>query len=109
MSRVLIHDKLGLSPANYTLLDIENQDWGSRIVVQCRYSYPPMTELITLIFDDVRSITWYVQRRNAQMREDAQLLTHDLGQGGYQRTARFASTLAEVIISYDKLKIVRGE
>ena len=107
MSRVLIHDRLGLSPANYTLLNIDTQDWGSRIVVTCRYSYPPQTVLLTLIFDDVRSTTWYVQGRNADMRDEAQLLTHDLGLGNYERTARFASTLAEVIISYDKLKIVR--
>ncbi|MBC7870637.1 MAG: hypothetical protein H7Y09_07335, partial [Chitinophagaceae bacterium] len=36
---------------------------------------------------------------------EAQLLTHDLGEGNYQRTARFATVVAEIIISYQETEI----
>ena len=107
VSRVLIHERLNLSPANYTLLAIDTKDWGSRVIVTCRYSHPSKTEVLTLIFDDVRSMNWYIQRRNAHMEDEAQLLSHDLGAGNYEQSARFASTYAEVIMTYDKLKIIR--
>ena len=37
--------------------------------------------------------------------ETAQVLTHDIGEGNYQRTARFATVLAEVVISYDSVVV----
>jgi len=36
---------------------------------------------------------------------EAQLLTHDLGESHYERTARFASTMVELIFSYRMIKI----
>lgn len=107
MPRTLIHDQLGSTPGNYTVETIEVTDWGSRVIVDCTYRHSK-TDLLQLIFDGVLSIEWYVQA-NAQKAGStpAQLMTHDLGEGNYKRTARLATTLAEVIIAYDKLKIIR--
>jgi len=79
--------------------------WGSEIVVSCIYSYPPEEKPFRLIFKDCRGIEWTVIKGNISDGEQAQLLTHDLGEGNHQRTARIATVLIELIVSYGELVI----
>lgn len=104
---IYIHQRLGLSPGNIIITGITPQEWGSQLVVTCVYRYPPDEKPFTLIFHDCRSMDWYIQKSEAQMQhhQSAQLLTHDLGLPDYDRTARLATTLFEVVIAYRKLKI----
>lgn len=107
--RALIPPRLGLPPGNLAVRAIQLEAWGSQIVVDCIYRFPPEEKLFRLIFHDCRSIEWIVQKTTVNMTglEEAQLIAHDLGKENYERTARLATTLAEVLIAYDKLKIER--
>lgn len=107
--RALIPPRLGLPPGNLAVRAILLEDWGSRVVADCIYRFPPEEKRFRLIFHDCRSIEWIVQKTTASIVgfEEAQLIMHDLGEDSYRRTARLATTLAEVIIAYDKLKIER--
>ena len=109
MKRKRIYDVMDLYPGNLALRDIIMEKWGSIISVHIIYRYPPQEEHISLTFHDVRGIEWNVQRNSYEIEEgsEAQLITHDLGEGQYQRTARFASTMVELIFSYRLMKIER--
>ena len=111
MPRNLLHKRLGLMPGNYVIESVNVEGWGSRVEVMCLYQYPPDEKYLTLIFENCRSLEWYVQRTATEITqmENAQLLTHDLGEGDYNRTARFATTIIELIISYGKLKIIQED
>jgi len=105
----LIHQTLGLDPGHLAVDDIAVMAWGSEIIIDCTYEYPPAKKTFRLIFSECRSIEWFVQRdgNSARATEKSQLITHDLGAGNYQSTARIATAIAEVIISYGRLKIER--
>lgn len=105
----LLHQRLNLQPGNIILTDVQTESWGARLIVELIYRHPPQEVPVRLVFDDVRRLDWYVQKTSLEMAryEHAQLMTHDLGQEDYQRTARLATNLAEIIISYHKLKIIR--
>lgn len=103
-----IHDVLGISPGHYIVESIEVSDWGKRVRVQCRYNYPPQVLQLTLRFDECRYLEWHVQPAQPNSATlPVQLLTHDLGLPRYERTARLATTAAELILSYRSLKIER--
>ncbi len=105
--RKRLYDVVDLYPGNLALENIIMEKWGSILHVNIIYRYPPQEKNIDLSFFDVRGIEWNVQRNahEIELGIEAQLLTHDLGQSNYQRTARFASTLVELIFSYRMLKI----
>ncbi|MGB7340240.1 MAG: hypothetical protein WBC91_15185 [Phototrophicaceae bacterium] len=105
----LIHTELGLDPGHITIDDIAVMKWGSEVIVDCTYEYPPTKKQFRLIFSDCLSMEWFIQQNGSHTHhtEHPSLLTHDLGGDDYQRTARIASTAVEVIISYGKLKIER--
>lgn len=105
--RKRIYDVIDLYPGNLALTDIGMEKWGSILHVNITYRYPPKTVYISLSFYDVRGIEWNVQRssHNIEPHAEAQLMTHDLGESRYERTARFASTMVELIFSYRSLKI----
>lgn len=107
--RRLIHHSLGLDPGHIVINDIAVMEWGSEIIFDCTYEYPPDKKTFRLIFSDCRSIEWFIQHDGVKSRsfEKSQLITHDLGDGNYQRTARIASTVVEIIIAYGRLKIER--
>jgi len=105
--RKRLYDVVDLYPGNLTLTDVIMEKWGSILHVNVTYRYPPRQKQINLSFFDVRGIEWNVQRSSHQIEEgaEAQLMTHDLGESRYQRTARFASTMVELIFSYRTMKI----
>lgn len=103
----LIPDQLGLGPGNLVITDYNTELWGSVVRVNCIYRYPPDVKPFTLVFRNVRNMDVYVQKGPDRLREieEAQLLTHDLGEPKYERTCRLASTAVELIISYDTVDI----
>ncbi len=103
--RTLIYSLLNLQTGNLAVTDVRLLRWGSEIVVSCIYSYPPEEKTFRLIFKDCRGIEWNVIKGNITEGEQAQLLTHDLGEGNHQRTARIATVLIELIISYGELVV----
>jgi hypothetical protein len=105
--RKRLYDVIDLYPGNLALTDIIMEKWGSIIHVNITYRYPPQEKHISISFFDVRGIEWNVQRSTHEIEEgvEAQLMTHDLGESQYQRTARFASTMVELIFSYRMMKI----
>jgi len=105
--RKRLYDVIDLYPGNLALTDITMEKWGSILHVDITYRYPPKEVYISLTFEDVRGIEWNVQRNSYDIEQDAeaQLMTHDLGESRYGRTARFASTMVELIFSYRTLKI----
>lgn len=105
--RKRLYDVVELYPGNLSLTDIIMEKWGSILHVNITYRYPPRETLISLSFFDVRGIEWNIQRNSHEIEEgaEAQLMTHDLGESRYQRTARFASTMVELIFSYRSMKI----
>ena len=105
----LLHESLGLSPGNWSIEDVTIEAWGSQVLIDCVHRFPPDEKPFRLVFEDVRSIQWFVQKRGDELQKltSAQLMSHDLGVGNYERTARFATPLAEIIISYERLKIER--
>jgi hypothetical protein len=105
----LLHERLGIQPGNWSVEKITLEQWGSTVILDCIHRYPPDEKPFRLVFEDCRSIQWYVQRRGAEMSifTNTQMMSHDLGMGNYERTARFATTLVELIIAYDRLKIER--
>ncbi len=107
MPKTLIHQRLGWQPGNIMVQALRLEQWGSRLVVVALYRHPPLEKRFELIFTDCRGIQWYVQKSLTEMRRysDTPLLTHDLGEENHQRTARLATTLAEVILSYGTLTI----
>ncbi|MEL6525104.1 MAG: hypothetical protein AAFQ07_05275 [Chloroflexota bacterium] len=107
--RKLIHRVLGLDPGHIVVTDILVDAWGSEVVFDCIYEYPPRKLGFRLIFSDCRSIEWFVQHTGARARDMSvsQLITHDLGAGRHERTARMATVMAELIISYGNLKVER--
>lgn len=106
--KTTVYRLLGLQPGALEINHIQQSRWGGAVNVLCTYNYPPEQRPFTLRFTRVRSIQWIVINPDAPDTAETQVLTHDLGLGNYQRTARFASTLAEVIISYEKLEIIEG-
>lgn len=105
--RKRLYDVIDLYPGNLTLTDIIMEKWGSILHVNITYRYPPKETHISVSFFDVRGIEWNVQRSTHEIEDgiEAQLMTHDLGESRYQRTARFASTMVELIFSYRQMKI----
>lgn len=105
--RKRLYDVIDLYPGNLALENIIMEKWGSILHVNIMYRYPPQEKTIGLSFFDVRGIEWNVQRNAHEIEVDieAQLLTHDLGESHYERTARFASTMVELIFSYRMMKI----
>jgi hypothetical protein len=101
----LIHDLLGLRTGSLTLAAIDVARWGSRITVDCLYRYPPEEKRFRLVFEGCRGIEWSVARPDIGEGESAQVLTHDLGAAHYQRPARLATVLAEIIITYEALSV----
>lgn len=102
-----IFELLGIRTGNITLKDIRVEKWGSDVVIDAIYSYPPEEKPFTLRFQQVRSIQWITVKLDHDD-DMAQVLTHDIGQEDYQRTARFATVLAEVVISYGKVVIEKS-
>lgn len=107
MQHALIHQALGKPPGNYTVTRITPDAWGTRVIIELLYRYPPEEKPLRLIFEDCRSQDWYMQKSSAeaQTADSAQLMTHDLGLPDYARTARFATTMLEIILSYRVLRI----
>lgn len=105
--RKRLYDVIDLYPGNLAQTDITMEKWGSILHVNIIYRYPPRETRISLTFSDVRGIEWNVQRNAHEigMDSEAQLMTHDLGESRYRRTARFASTMVKLIFSYHALKI----
>ncbi len=105
----LLHDALGLEPGNYTVESIALDDWGQRVLLACVYRHPPQPEKsFTLIFEGCSTIQWHLPSEPVPANDrPAQLMTHDLGEANYRRTARFLTTRVEVILSYRQLKIER--
>ena len=105
--RKRLYDVIDLYPGNLAVTDIIMEKWGSILHVNITYRYPPKSVYIQLTFDDVRGIEWNVQRNSHEIEvgKEAQLMSHDLGESRYGRTARFASTMVELIFSYRTLKI----
>ena len=106
-NRKRIYDVIQLHPGNLAISDIIMEKWGSILHVNVTYRYPPREKHFSFSFFDVRGIEWNVQRNTHDIEEgvEAQLLSHDLGESRYERTARFASTMVELIFSYRTLKI----
>ncbi len=106
--RRLLYDVVAhLAIGNLALRAIELSDWGSRISCEIVYRYPPQERLFRLGLSGCRGIEWYISKNSATLaaETEAQLLTHDLGADQYQRPARFATTLIEVIVSYERLLV----
>jgi hypothetical protein len=105
--RKRLYNVIDLYPGNLALTNIIMEKWGSILHVNIIYRYPPQEKPIRLSFFDVRGIEWNVQRSTHEIEEgiEAQLMTHDLGEFHYGRTARFASTMVELIFSYRMMKI----
>lgn len=106
-SITLIHNMLGLDPGNIVLTNYQVEAWGSVLKVDGIYRYPPEEKPFTIIFRDIRSIDVYVQKPFDTVSEikEAQLMTHDLGEINYGRTARLASVAVELVISYKTLDV----
>ena len=105
-----LHELLGLNPGNIVVKAIKVSTWGDELSFDCIYHYPPDEQAFSLVFYEVRSIEWYIQRDSAEIRKlaNAQLLSHDLGTGNHQSPARLATTLAEVILSYGRMEISKS-
>jgi hypothetical protein len=103
--RTLIYSLLNLQTGNLAVSEVRLLRWGSEIIVSCIYRYPPEEKIFRLIFKDCRGIEWNVIKGNIAEGEQAQMLTHDLGEGNHQRTARLATVLIELIISYGELVV----
>jgi hypothetical protein len=101
----LIYDLIDLPVGNLAVIGVEVSRWGRELTIKCLYRYPPEEKTFKLIFNDCSSIQWFVARPGDDGAEVAQLLTHDLGQGNHQRTARIATVLFELIIAYGELHI----
>jgi len=108
--RAVIYDLLDVKIGNMAVRRIQPDAWGSMVIVECLYSYPPEEKPFTLIFKNCRAIQWYVLKSADELKHEtrAQVMTHDLGQGNYQRTARIATVLMEVIISYGELVVEKA-
>ena len=100
-----IHEMLHETPGYLAVQAISLKDWGSEIVFDCTYSHPPLLKRFRLLFHDCRGIEWTVIRQPAAGEDEAQVLTHDLGEPNHQHTARIATVLAEVILSYGSLTL----
>ncbi len=98
-----IYDLLDLRTGSLTLNAVHVNRWGSEISFDCVYRYPPEEKLFRLVFHNCRGIEWSVVKNDIPEDEPAQVLTHDLGADHYQRPARFATVLAEILITYEKL------
>lgn len=103
--RTTIYKLLNLQPASLEILQVKPSRWATEVTFECAYHFPPERKLFTLRFGRVRNLQWLVINPDAKEIDETQVLSHDLGAEGYRRTARFASTLAEIIISYDTLTI----
>ena len=95
---------LDIRTGNIALKDVRVEKWGSEVIVDALYRYPPEEKTFALRFTGVRSIQWITVKLDSDD-ETAQVLTHDIGEGNYQRTARFATVLAEVVISYGEVVV----
>lgn len=95
---------LEVRTGNLAITSIDTEHWGSEVVVSCLYRYPPEERPFKLRFQKVRNMQWITVKFD-QTIDDAQVLTHDIGEGDYQRTARFATVLVEVVISYESVVV----
>lgn len=107
LDRTIVYDLLGIRIGNLTVAKISLDEWGSAITIDWIYTYPPEEKTFQLIFSDCRAIQWYILKSSAEMQDlhTAQVITHDLGQPNYQRTARIATVVLEIIISYGALSV----
>ena len=104
----LVFDHLGLTTGSLSITGFNITHWGSEITLDCLYSYPPEEKPFRLIFKHCTGAQWSVANNGAANSETAQMLTHDLGDPNHQRTARIATVLFEVIISYGELIVEKG-
>lgn len=105
MNKTQIYDLLELRTGSLTLDAVQLNRWGSEIIIDCRHRYPPEEKAFRLIFNDCRGIEWSVIKSDIGEGEAAQVLTHDLGAGQHTRPARFATVLAEILITYGDMVI----
>jgi hypothetical protein len=103
--RKLIYSLLNLPTGSLAITDVRLTRWGSDIVISCIYRYPPEEKTFRIVFKDCRGIEWNVIKDRIAEGDEAQMLTHDLGEGKHQHTARIATTLVELIITYGELSI----
>jgi hypothetical protein len=105
--RSIIYDLLDVRIGNLAVSNIRQDKWGSTVTVECIYSYPPEEKTFKLVFKNCRAIQWYILKTTAEMEAHpvAQVITHDLGQANYQRTARIVTVTVEIIISYEELVV----
>ncbi len=102
-----LFELLELPMGNLAIKNILTSHWGGEVAVEMIYRHPPEEKAFTLRFTGIRSTQWIVIKTDSPDSE-AQLLTHDLGEGNYQRTARFATVVAEVIISYAQMTMEKA-
>ena len=103
--RATVYKLLDLQPASLEILQVTPSRWAAEVTLACAYYFPPQRKPFTLRFGRVRNLQWLVINPDATDTDETQVLSHDLGAEGYRRTARFATTLAEIIISYDTLTV----
>lgn len=103
--RTLIYDVLNLSAGNLAVTAVHLNQWGNELIFDLIYRYPPEEKTFRLIFKDCRGIEWTVAQPDNRQDEQAQLLTHDLGEPQHRRTARIATVKFEAIISYGELTV----
>lgn len=106
--RLLYDVVANLPTGNLALQSIQVNHWGSEVIFHFIYRYPPQERLFQVTLSGCRGIEWYILKIADTIPDgaEAQLLSHDLGADNYQRTARIATTLAEVIISYKQLSVI---
>lgn len=104
----LIFDHLGLPTGSLSVNGVQIEQWGSKLVLDCIYRYPPDEKLFRLIFKRCSGLQWSIAQTNPISSPTAQILTHDLGDPDYQRTARIVTVLFEVIVSYGELVVEKG-
>lgn len=101
----LIYDLIHLPVGSLTLTDTHLSRWGDELTLDLVYRYPPEEKAFRLIFKRCSSVHWTIPQQRTAGTDAAQMLTHDLGEDHHQRTARFATVLCEIIISYGELVI----
>lgn len=105
MQQHTVYDLTDLKPGYLEVRQVQPQMWASQVRVALRHKLPHVETLLTLHFSGVRSVQWMVVKPEVPDDTPAQMLTHDVGESGYKRTARFATTVGEVIINYDRVRV----
>ncbi len=104
----LVFDRLGLPTGSLTVTGIHVAHWGGELTLDCLYQYPPTEKTFRLIFKHCTGVQWNIANPKESDGAVAQMLTHDLGDPDHQRTARIATVLFEVIVSYGELVVEKG-